>query len=213
MEQLQSKVLFETLSAAIVFGFSAGFSPGPLLALTISQSVRHGSREGMKIAFAPFFTDVPIIAVSLAALAWLEHLKPVLGAITIAGSLFVCWLGYDSIRTSKLRTDSNGEAAGSLGKGIIANVLSPHPYIYWMTVGSPFVLRAWGSSHAAAVLFPLCFLSSLAAAKVLVAIAAGRSRKFLSDRLYSVIMKLLGMLLFIFAILLAREGAALLAVW
>jgi threonine/homoserine/homoserine lactone efflux protein len=203
-------VLFETVGAAIVFGFAAGFSPGPLLALTISQSVRHGVREGVKVAFAPFFTDGTIIAASLAALAWLEHLRPMLGAITIAGSLFVCWLGYDSIRTSTLRVDGKSEGAGSLSKGIVANFLSPHPYIFWMAVGSPFVLRVWTASHVAAVLFPACFLSSLAAAKVLVAVAAGRSRRFLSDRAYSAIMKTLGVALFAFAILLAREGAALL---
>jgi len=126
-------VLFETVGAAIVFGFAAGFSPGPLLALTISQSVRHGVREGVKVAFAPFFTDGTIIAASLAALAWLEHLRPMLGAITIAGSLFVCWLGYDSIRTSTLRVDGKSEGAGSLSKGIVANFLSPHPYILWPT--------------------------------------------------------------------------------
>jgi|WetSurMetagenome_2_1015567.scaffolds.fasta_scaffold00130_4 threonine/homoserine/homoserine lactone efflux protein len=209
MPYVHAHALIETIGAAVVFGLAAGFSPGPLLALTISQSVRFGAREGVKVALAPFFTDAPIIAASLAALAWMQHFKPALGIVTLAGALFVCRLAYESFRAPPVRTLGNTAKAGSLGKGIIANFLSPHPYIYWMTVGSPFVIRTWAASHAAAVLFPVCFLSSLAAAKVLVAFAAGHSGKYVSDKVYSAVMKTLGAALLIFAVLLAWEGVTL----
>jgi threonine/homoserine/homoserine lactone efflux protein len=51
------------LSAGITLGLSAGFSPGPLSTLVISHSLRYGTREGVKVAMAPFITDVPIVFV------------------------------------------------------------------------------------------------------------------------------------------------------
>ena len=41
------------LGSAVVYGLSAGFSPGPLLALVISQTLRYGIREGVKAAWRP----------------------------------------------------------------------------------------------------------------------------------------------------------------
>lgn len=204
-------LVVETIGAAIVFGMSAGLSPGPLLALTISQSLGHGAREGIKVAFAPFFTDVPIIAATLFALSRIARFGSFLGIITVGGALFVSWLGVQSVRTSTLRRDGLSKAAGSLREGIVLNFLSPHPYIFWISVGVPLVLRTWPLSHAAGALFPVCFLSSLAAAKVAVAIGVGRSRKLLNDRAYALIMQVLGAILFVFALLLLWNGVKLLS--
>lgn|GEM_PF-21785 len=207
---LNHAVIVGTVGAALVFGLAAGFSPGPLLALTISQTLSHGAREGVKVAFAPFFTDAPIIALSMLVLSRFTRAGSVLGIVTLAGALFVCWLGIQSVRTSKLKRDDLRNPAGSLRKGIVLNFLSPHPYIFWLTVGTPLVLGVWPQSHTAGELFPVCFLSSLAGAKVAVAITVGRSRGLVSDHAYSLIMKSLGMVLFIFAVLLLRNGVMLL---
>ena len=65
------------LSAGVVMGLSAGFSPGPLLALVLSHTVRYGVREGVKIALAPLLTDLPIILVSMLVLTKLSNFRPV----------------------------------------------------------------------------------------------------------------------------------------
>ena len=50
------------LLAGTALGLSAGFAPGPLLAMVISHTVRYGLTEGMKLATAPLITDLPIVA-------------------------------------------------------------------------------------------------------------------------------------------------------
>ena len=57
------------LSAGAALGLSAGLSPGPLLALTVSQAIAHGAREGMKVAFAPLLTDPPVILAAIFIIA------------------------------------------------------------------------------------------------------------------------------------------------
>ncbi len=53
------------LLQGIVLGFAAGISPGPMLGLVISQTLRYGWRAGNLVALAPLFTDIPIIGVVL----------------------------------------------------------------------------------------------------------------------------------------------------
>jgi hypothetical protein len=67
-------------------GLSCGLAPGPLLALMLAQTLRHGPREGCKIALAPLIIDAPIILVTLVLAAKLAQLRPLLGGVALAGA-------------------------------------------------------------------------------------------------------------------------------
>ncbi len=41
---------FEFLISGIILGLAAGTSPGPLLALVFSETLKYGKKEGIKIA-------------------------------------------------------------------------------------------------------------------------------------------------------------------
>ncbi|WP_146107101.1 hypothetical protein [Methanohalophilus euhalobius] len=43
----------EFLVTGTLLGFAAGISPGPLMVITISESLQHGSKEGCKVAISP----------------------------------------------------------------------------------------------------------------------------------------------------------------
>lgn len=197
------------LGAAAVYGLSAGFSPGPLLALVISQSVRYGVREGAKAAMAPLVTDLPIILLSVAILRPLADSRAVLGLISMAGGLFVLYLALGCLRATRLDLVELGQAPRSLGKGAAVNALNPHPYLFWLTVGGPAVLGAWSEGPARAVAFVAVFSACIVGAKLLVAVVAGRSGRLLSGTAYGVVMRALGLALIVFALLLFRDGLAL----
>jgi threonine/homoserine/homoserine lactone efflux protein len=52
--------MIAAVATGLVLGLSCGLAPGPLMALVLAQSLRHGAREGCKIALAPLLTDMPI---------------------------------------------------------------------------------------------------------------------------------------------------------
>ena len=54
-----SSIAFLTMGAFL--GLTAGLSPGPLLTLVITETLKHSRAAGIKIAVAPLITDVPII--------------------------------------------------------------------------------------------------------------------------------------------------------
>ena len=197
------------LSSAVVYGLSAGFSPGPLLALVISQTLRYGVREGVKASMAPLVTDLPIILVSVLILRSLSDSRFILGCISMAGGLFVTYLAYECFRTVRLEMADLDGGPQSLGKGAAVNALNPHPYLFWLTVGGPSVIRAWADSPLGAVAFVAVFSGSIVGSKVMIAAMVGKSKHVLSGKAYGIVMRVLGLLLLIFAVLLFKDGVEL----
>lgn len=197
------------LSSAVVYGLSAGFSPGPLLALVISQTLRYGVREGVKASMAPLITDLPIILVSVLILRSLSESRFILGCISMAGGLFVTYLAYECFRTVRLEMADLDEGPQSLGKGVAVNALNPHPYLFWLTVGGPSVIRAWADNPLWAVAFVAVFSASIVGSKVMVAAMVAQSRHVLSGKGYGIVMRVLGLMLLFFAVLLFKDGAEL----
>ncbi|HET6490423.1 MAG TPA: LysE family transporter [Syntrophales bacterium] len=197
------------LSAAAVYGLSAGFLPGPLLALVISQTLRYGTREGAKAAMAPLITDLPIILVSVLVMRSLSESRTALGLISMAGGLFVIYLACECFRTTRLELSDSEIGPQSLGRGAAVNALNPHPYLFWLTVGGPSVIREWAESPLGAVAFVAVFTGCIVGSKVLIAAAVGRSRHMLSGKVYGAVMRALGLMLLVFAALLFRDGLAL----
>lgn len=203
-------MLFYYLSAGAVLGLAAGFAPGPLLTLVISETLQHGIRSGVKVALAPIITDLPIIAVTLFLLSRLSNFPDILGIISLLGGACVLSMGYAGIRTIGVDADPQGTGARSLAKGVLANALSPHPYLFWFSVGAPTMTRAMGQQSGAAAVFLVSFYLLLVGSKILLALLVGRSRSLLSGRAYLFTMRSLGVALCILAIALFRDGLALL---
>ena len=194
------------LSAGVLLGLSAGFSPGPLLAFVIAESLRHGGPAGVKASLAPIVTDIPIVVVAMFLLSRLSHSQAVLGWLSVAGGLFVLFLGWEQLRSRGLEVGSRQIPDHSLRKGAAINALSPHPYIFWLTVGGPITWRALEQGIFPASLFVGSFYFFLLGSKITVAVAVGRSRALLSGRVTLLAMRFLGLLLCLLGLVLLRDG-------
>ncbi|HOW67634.1 MAG TPA: LysE family translocator [Candidatus Paceibacterota bacterium] len=203
MTELQEMVVSATL-----LGLSAGLSPGPLMALVLSQTLRHGTREGCKTALAPLITDAPIILCALLLATSLAHFKTLLGVLSLAGGAYVLYLAWDSLKARPLDLTSAGNSTPPLSwrKGILTNLLSPSPWLFWFTVGAATLTKAQSSGWIVVCCFFAIFYSFLCGSKTVLALLAGRSRTFLSGRNYSLILQGLGFCLIAFALLLFRDG-------
>jgi threonine/homoserine/homoserine lactone efflux protein len=200
----------QALAAGAVLGLAAGLSPGPLLALVLAQTLRHGFIEGAKTAAAPLVTDIPIILLSLVVVgeaARLFLLLPVIGSI---GGVYVLYLGWSTLRGQAPEVDEGAPPAPrSLIRGTLVNALSPHPWLFWLTVGGPTMVRARGSGLAAPIAFTTLFLALLVGSKVVLAALVARFRTALSGRAYPWTLRVLGLLLGLFGLgLLWESGQA-----
>jgi threonine/homoserine/homoserine lactone efflux protein len=137
----------------------------------------------------------------------------VLGIISIIGGAFVCYIAYETFTTTHFSVNEQAPAPQSLLRGAMVNALSPHPYLFWFSVGAPTMVKAMQDSGLpAALAFVLGFYLLLIGSKVAVAVLVGKSRSWLMGPAYAWVMRGLGVLLLVFALLLFREGLHLLGV-
>lgn len=205
----------ETLLLAFGLGLAAGFSPGPLLTLVVSTALERGFAAGVRVAAAPLLTDAPVIVLSILVLAELP--AAFLDGLTLAGGVFVVWLGIDSLRATLgtsggLTVEQAAEAAAGappqdLWRGFLVNILSPHPWLFWVTIGGPELVRSWVLSPWRAVGFIAVFYLLLVGSKVLIAGVAARGRRLLRGRWYGRVLAVLGAALVVLGALLVVRGA------
>ncbi|MBL8260554.1 MAG: LysE family transporter [Candidatus Competibacteraceae bacterium] len=182
------------LLSGLLLGLSGGLSPGPLLALVASESLRHGGRAGIKIALAPLLTDLPIILVALLLLEPLTDRRLPLALLHFAGGGYLVWSGWQSLRFRGAALESL-DPAGALRRGVIANFFNPSPYLFWLAVGAPTVLAAGREGWPSALAFIAAFYLALVGSKVLLALMMGRTRPVLQSAFYLALMRGLGVLL------------------
>lgn len=207
--------MIAALLLGISYGFAAGVSPGPLLGLVISQTLQRGWRAGTIISFAPLFSDAPIILLAVLLLSRLP--ASAFGWLGIIGGLFVVYLGGETIYTTWRGHEKSQEASSTLiekgsvlsilSRAVLTNLLNPHPYLFWATVGAQLLLRiARQNGIASAILFLVTFYALLVGAKLFIVLLAGQGRNWLQGRVYRNILIGSGLLLCSLGVLLISEG-------
>jgi threonine/homoserine/homoserine lactone efflux protein len=168
----------EALALGLALGLGAGLSPGPLLALVLSNSLRAGFRAGALTALAPLVTDALIIALAVSVLAVLP--TRAVAAFGVAGGVVVIGIAVESARAA-CREDPVSRRLSTravLARSSLVNVLSPHPWLFWLTAGGPLLVGYADSSLASAAEFLLGFYALLVGSKlVLAAVVAGAGHR------------------------------------
>ena len=197
------------LGIGVSLGLGAGITPGPLLGLVINETLRNGWPAGVSVALAPLMGDIFVIA---CCLLLLPQLPPVtFPLLSLGGGFYVLFIGWETLRTVPATagptTTSPGNTFQSLRKGLTVNLLNPHPYLFWFTVGGPFVIQSATQSAFGAILaFLSGFYGCLVGSKVLLALLVHSGRARLQSRGYRLTLQISGMLLLVLGGMLVWEG-------
>lgn len=204
--------MLSLLATGLLLGFWAGVAPGPMLALVVSETLRHGVRAGVQVALAPLLSDLPVVVASLWLVGELANYTPAFGLLACFGALLVGWLGWRSLRSHGADLDVDSAATGSLRRAVMVNLFNPHPALFWFAIGAPLTIGGLQHGIQGAALFVASFYLLLVGSKVALAWLVGRSRQLLRGGGYIFAMRALGALLIGFALLLLRDGLGLLGV-
>ena len=150
----------EFLISGVVFGLAAGIAPGPLLALVFSETLKYGKNEGIKIAVSPLITDLPIVLFVLFILSSLMGYNFVIGMISLFGACYLIYLGFENLRVKIAESEVELTKRDALKRGVIANFLSPHPYLFWLSIGGPTIFKSLRYTHFSNNSFYLRILQS-----------------------------------------------------
>ncbi len=192
------------LITGITFGLSAGLSPGPLFTLVVSETLNYGRKEGIKVAIAPLITDIPIVIISFFIIDQFANSDLVYGILSLGGGLFIGFLAIESFKKKEIDVRS-GVKARSIRKGVIANFLNPGPYIFWITIGIPTILKGFNLGLIHALSFVITFYVILVGSKIVLAIIISKTGR-INPKVMRYINVVLGIILFVLAVKFIYDG-------
>lgn len=208
----------EILSAflpALILGLLAGLAPGPYTTMVVATGLERGFRAALPLAMAPFLTDLAPLLLStllltslsprvVTAMGWVGGIVVVLVGLRL---LATHWrpLGRSGELGEGASGGSTGEASGEPGFGgpatvrfwhvVAATILSPAPWLFWIGLASPLLLRHWTVDWKLGLLF-LCvlFATNIGSASAL-AWAASKGRRVLAPYWRQKLLRALGIAL------------------
>lgn len=189
-------------------GLAAGLSPGPLLALVVTNTLKRGFGAGVRVAVAPVVTDAPIILMTLFAVDALP--SSAVRLLAAAGGLYLLWLAVDTLAQARSFAPGGLAEAGGRGdlrQGVVTNILSPHPWLFWLGAGAPVLSRSWGQAPARGLAFLAGFYALLVGTKVALAAAIALTRRAMNERWYRLALTTAGALLLVTGGVLLWEAA------
>ena len=201
----------EYLIQGLLLGLGVGLAPGPLLALVISASLRGGTAHGLRVAFSPLVTDLPIIVISLFVLRQVNESS--LGFLSIVGALVLIYFAYESWLAGKTDPQTKINIENSLGstkttllKAVLTNFLSPSAWLFWMTAGGTLLSAGWNKGFWDAAGFLFGFYLLLVGSKAILAWGLGTSRNKMPHWVYQILVRVAAVLLLALGIQLIRSG-------
>jgi threonine/homoserine/homoserine lactone efflux protein len=134
---------------SFVIGFSGAMMPGPLLAVDIAETPKHGWRTGPVITIGHAIAEIGVVVVLAFGVAAMASHPAVARTIGVVGGLALLLMGgmmaYDTLR-QRISYDVAvaGKPAGYrlAGKGITASISNPYWFVWWVTVGLALLVQA-----------------------------------------------------------------------
>jgi len=190
----------------IIIGLAAGLSPGPLITLVVSETLKNGKKEGIQVAFSPLISESPIILFVLVILSSVADNDIIIGVIALLGAFFLIYLGLSNLRANVKESEDDHGKTNALLRGITTNLLNPNTYMFWLTIGGPKILESNQVSLSATILFILGFYMMLVGSKITVAIVVDKSKIIIKSKYYAYIIRGLGIVLIVFAFIFIRDA-------
>lgn len=194
-----------SLVAIFVFSFIASIgavvSPGPVMAAIVTEAPRQGWRVGPLVAIG--HTLLELILVVLLGLSFSLGLASpqVRKIIALAGGFLLIFIGGSYIlgtwrgRIMLPKADQTAPARSLFSMvllGIGTTISNPFWYTWWVTVAAGYLAQARQLSLLAVGMFYIGHISADFAWDTTLSVATSAGTRFLTDRLYQIIIVLTG---------------------
>lgn len=190
---------------AFVMALSGAMMPGPILTYTIRQSLNAGPYAGFIIIAGHALLELILIALIFLGFDIILQSGAAQVSIGIIGGLLLIYMGSQMVISSwknkvQIVLDHNHTSSRNMFfSGIILSTTNPYFHLWWAIIGLGFLIQAYQSFGTGGVMM---FYTGHILADFLwygfISIIIGTTRKFINDKLYRVIIVLLGCLLIFF---------------
>lgn len=198
--------LFGIFITSFLIGFSGAASPGPLLTVTVTETIRKGKISAILLIVGHSLLEAIFLFGLLVGLK--DFFKPdlVQGIIGFLGGIFLLWMGISIFLGAWKNTlilnlhDSNTELRyGALLEGIVVSLSNPFWTIWWVTVGASYLIFSLktGVAGISSFYFGHILADFVWYGIIILALSAGR--KYINQRYYRILLYVCGLFLLFLA--------------
>ncbi len=191
--------------SSFMLALSGALIPGPLFAVTVSESVRRGFKAGPLIIAGHALTEAAIILLMISQAApLLMHEKARFFVGVIGGAVLIV-MGFALLKGAAkagLDLSNGGKVTGMhpVLTGIIGSITNPYWVIWWITIGLGYLLSSLKYGPAGV----LAFFSGHIAADLtwysIISFAVSRGRKKIGEKGYRFMLYGCGVFLLCFGV-------------
>jgi len=127
----------------------------------------------------------------------------------LLGAGYLVYLGVENLRVRVGEFEANLGRKDALRRSVVANFLSPSPYLFWLSIGGPIIFKSLDVHFSAMILFVLGFYSLLVGSKIGIVLIVDKSKVFLESKYYLWVVRALGIMLILFSLIFVKDGLAL----
>lgn len=176
---------------ALIVGFSGAATPGPLLTVTISHAVRHGFWAGPMLVLGHAALELTLLIGLTLGLSDFLLQDTVAAVVKIVGGVFLVWMGFDILRSSKEMTleltpeDMSGSSRRNVVlSGIFVSLSNPYWLIWWATIGLTYLTVALQHGLVGVASFYTGHILADVTWYTVIAFVVAAGRKYISTSVY-----------------------------
>lgn len=203
-------LLLEAVAIAGVLGLFAGMAPGPYTTMVVATALERGFRAAVPLAFAPLLTDL----VPLAATAWLlaSLSDTAVAVMSVVGGLVVTAIGIRLlVRYGPPAPEEGGPRSAPTIRFwhvVSSTLLSPAPWLFWLGVASPLLLRRWAVDWRLGTAFAVTLFAVNIGSATSLAWAASHGRRVLAPYWRHRLLRVMAAALLLAGLFLVWQGLA-----
>lgn len=191
--------------SALAVGFSGAMMPGSLLTYTLKQSLSAGPRSGFIITLGHALLELVLIVLIFLGFDMVLQSQAAQIAIGIVGGILLIYMGIDMIVQSakkKISVEMGQTKTNSKSmflSGIAVSATNPYFLLWWAVIGLGFVMQSYQTSGYLGV--GVYYIGHIAADFIwygAISIIVGKTRKFMKEKPYRIIIIILGAVLIFF---------------
>ncbi|MBE2899939.1 lysine transporter LysE [Methanothermobacter thermautotrophicus] len=184
---------------SFLIGLSGAMAPGPLLTVTVSDSIRRGFRAGPLLVAGHVLGEALLVVLILMGLGCILRSGAAPALLGTAGGAVLIWMGILGFRDSE-DTESIPDG-GSILRGAIISLANPYFFLWWGAVGAALMYRGLES---AGTLGLLAFLAGHWSSDLtwysLVSFMSSRKSFRMDGKPYKLVMRILSSFLILFGV-------------
>lgn len=200
--------------SAFAVGLSGAMMPGSLLTYVIRKALSNGAKAGLIVVLGHGILEASLVTLIFLGFDRLLKSDTAQIVIGITGGLLLCLMGIkmavDAYRNKVKVEAGSGKAEGGsmVLSSIVLSAANPYFLLWWAIIGLGFIMQAHASFGYPGVIIYYCgHISADLAWYSLVSFVVGKTRKFIKEKPYRIIIAILGCLLVFFGVRFIYDAA------